>query len=218
MFPDLAAELPLPLHLIPEGSYFSSVLRVSSAQLHLWPHYDVMDNVLMQITGTKRVVLYPPTEAESLCLHGSSSCVVDVDTDAPAPASCPLHEPGSFNPARGKTFECILRPGDTLFIPALWVHAVSSLEFCVSVNVFFRNAALARMDEYNANDVYGNSELNSFQRSTQLVHQAFRKLEEARLPEPYGEFYRKRLRSYVEESFAKRDENLNQMVAAGETF
>lgn len=35
--------------LFDESALFSSVLRVSSPGLRLWTHYDVMDNVLMQV-------------------------------------------------------------------------------------------------------------------------------------------------------------------------
>lgn len=38
-----------PLRVLPPGSHFSSVLRVTSAGLSLWTHYDVMDNVLVQL-------------------------------------------------------------------------------------------------------------------------------------------------------------------------
>ncbi len=47
-FPELWAELRLP-PLIPPGAAFSSVLRLSSPGLQLWTHFDVMDNLLLQI-------------------------------------------------------------------------------------------------------------------------------------------------------------------------
>jgi hypothetical protein len=47
-FPELAADLALD-GLVPADRHFSSVLRVSSAGLRLWTHYDVMDNLLLQV-------------------------------------------------------------------------------------------------------------------------------------------------------------------------
>ena len=47
-FPELASELPMP-PLFPPEALFSSVLRLNSPGLRLWTHYDVMDNVLIQI-------------------------------------------------------------------------------------------------------------------------------------------------------------------------
>jgi tRNA wybutosine-synthesizing protein 5 len=49
-FPELAADLDLG-QLVPEERHFSSVLRVSSPGLRLWTHYDVMDNLLLQVGG-----------------------------------------------------------------------------------------------------------------------------------------------------------------------
>ena len=64
-FPQLAADLRLPLLYAPEA-FFASVLRIASAGLALWTHYDVMDNVLVQITGSKRVLLFDPSDAVGL--------------------------------------------------------------------------------------------------------------------------------------------------------
>jgi hypothetical protein len=47
-FPELAADVRLP-PLFPPEAFFSSIMRVSSPGLTLWTHYDVMDNVLLQI-------------------------------------------------------------------------------------------------------------------------------------------------------------------------
>ena len=41
---------------------FSSALRVSSAGVQLWTHYDVMDNVLCNVVGRKRILLWPPAQ------------------------------------------------------------------------------------------------------------------------------------------------------------
>jgi hypothetical protein len=37
------------------------VLRLASDDTQLWTHFDVMDNALAQLTGQKRVVLWPPS-------------------------------------------------------------------------------------------------------------------------------------------------------------
>merc|ERR1712029_64349 len=58
---------------------FSSVLRVSSSQIRVWTHYDVMDNVYCQIIGHKRAVLWSPSQVEKLYMVGDKSRVVDID-------------------------------------------------------------------------------------------------------------------------------------------
>ncbi len=45
-----------------------------------------------------------------------------------------------------------LRPGDVLFIPALWFHSVSWADFTISINVFWRGLP---PELYDPRDVYG---------------------------------------------------------------
>ena len=47
--------------LVDAAAYHSSVLRLASDDTQLWTHFDVMDNALAQLTGQKRVVLWPPS-------------------------------------------------------------------------------------------------------------------------------------------------------------
>ncbi len=49
-FRTLPAALPFPAALLPPAAHvFSSVFRVATPGLQLWTHYDVMDNVLIQV-------------------------------------------------------------------------------------------------------------------------------------------------------------------------
>jgi len=58
-FPEIAADFKLPelftQGIITSEREFSSALRISSNQIQMWTHYDVMDNVLCQIVGSKKV-------------------------------------------------------------------------------------------------------------------------------------------------------------------
>ena len=84
--------------------------------------------------------------------------------------------------------ECVLRPGDTLYIPALWVHAVATLDdFSVSANVFWRGLAPS---ELAAKDLYGNRDPVRAEAAASLARQAGDAL--AKLPEPYRAFYGER--------------------------
>lgn len=137
---------------------FSSVLRVSSENVQLWTHFDVMDNVLCNIVGRKRVIMWAPEDVDKLYVTGSTSAVVDME--APDLAKYPLF-------AQAQRVEFVLEPGDMLFIPgicrarqayslasaALWFHNVLPLEPCVSVNMFWKHLP----DEaYQGKDLYGN--------------------------------------------------------------
>lgn len=180
LFPRLAADVRLPEGVMyPPHAYHSSVLRVASAGTQLWTHYDVMDNALVQAVGRKRVVLWPPAEAGRLYTDHSSSRVDDID--APDLRAFPR-----FARAERTRAECTLAPGDVLFIPALWFHHVTSLDFSVAVNVFWR-----ALDESEyAKDLYGNKELRAAERAVRAAEKAAAAL--VHLPDPYRSFYARR--------------------------
>eukprot|EP00899_Mesostigma_viride_P006215 jgi/Mesvir1/15595/Mv03206-RA.1 len=101
LFPGLAGDLNLFEGLLYElEEYHSSVLRVTSARTQLWTHYDIMDNVLTQVVGCKRVVLFPPSEEPHMYVEGSSSRVDDID--APDLSRFPL-----FERAMATAVECV---------------------------------------------------------------------------------------------------------------
>jgi tRNA wybutosine-synthesizing protein 5 len=148
-FPKLAKDFKFPnlLESHTQGRYFSSVFRISSKGMHLWTHYDITDNFLCHVTGRKRVVLFPPEDVANLYVETSSSPILDID------------EPDLSRWPRfryAQPIECVLEPGDVLFIPALWFHNVKTLEFAVSVNLFWRHLP----DEfYEQKDLYANKDL-----------------------------------------------------------
>lgn len=70
----------------------------------------IMDNVLIQISGKKRVILFPPSDVEYLYMKGDKSLVVDVD--CPDLKRFPLFE-------KARRYECELLAGDCIFIPGI---------------------------------------------------------------------------------------------------
>lgn len=144
-YPQLSQDFKIPDFLEPE-TIFSTVLRVASRGVQLWTHYDVMDNLLVQVTGRKKAVLYSPEDLPYLYLEGDKSQVIDID-------SPDLQQYPKFPEAT--PFTCIMEPGDVLFIPALWFHNMTSLNFSVSVNVFWRNLD---QELYDKKDPYGNKD------------------------------------------------------------
>jgi hypothetical protein len=90
-------------------------------------HHDLTNNLLVQITGRKRVVLAAPGEIGRLYNDRHVfSMIRDVAasdlelTRYPLLAGIRLHE-------------LILEPGDALFIPVGWWHQVTALDFSVSI-------------------------------------------------------------------------------------
>ncbi|KAG5833552.1 tRNA wybutosine-synthesizing protein 5 [Anguilla anguilla] len=177
-FPGLAEDFSTPEFFEPE-QFFSCVFRISSCGLQLWTHYDVMDNLLAQVSGRKRVVLYSPQDAENLYLSGDKSEVLDID-------SPDLKQYPRFVKAR--RYECVLEPGDLLFIPALWFHNTLALQFGVGVNVFWRHL---KAESYDKKDPYGNKDPVAAARAMQVLERALQALEE--LPPDYRDFYARRM-------------------------
>ncbi|XP_026127607.1 tRNA wybutosine-synthesizing protein 5-like isoform X2 [Carassius auratus] len=177
-FPELAEDFDIPQFFEPE-QFFSSVFRISSPGLQLWTHYDVMDNLLAQVTGRKRVVLYSPKDALYLYLTGDKSEVLDIDT------TDLQHYPEFVKASR---YECILEPGDLLFIPALWFHNTLALQFGVGVNMFWRHLP---PESYDKKDPYGNKDPVAASRALQSLERTLGILEE--LPPDYQDFYARRM-------------------------
>ncbi|XP_026150967.1 tRNA wybutosine-synthesizing protein 5 isoform X1 [Mastacembelus armatus] len=177
-FPDLAEDFHIPQFFEPD-QFFSSVFRISSCGLQLWTHYDVMDNLLAQVTGRKRVVLYSPQDALHLYLSGDKSEILDIDTPD-------LKQFPEF--VRAKRYECVLEPGDLLFIPALWFHNTLALQFGVGVNVFWRHLP---PDSYDKKDPYGNKDPVAATRALQTLERALHTLDE--LPADHKDFYGRRM-------------------------
>ncbi|XP_062312400.1 tRNA wybutosine-synthesizing protein 5 [Osmerus eperlanus] len=177
-FPVLVQDFHIPQVFQPD-QFFSSVFRISSPGLQLWTHYDVMDNLLAQVTGRKRVVLFSPQDALHLYLSGDKSQVLDID-------SPDLERFPEF--VKACRYECVLEPGDLLFIPALWFHNTLALEFGVGVNVFWRHLPA---ESYDRKDPYGNKDPEPARRALQAVERALSALDE--LPPDHRDFYGRRM-------------------------
>lgn len=83
-------------------------------------HYDKSDNFLMQVLGTKRVLLFPPDESFRLYPYPVGhplDTFAMVDVEHPNMERFPL-----CTGLRGR--EVLLRPGDILHIPRFWWHHV----------------------------------------------------------------------------------------------
>ena len=140
-----------------------------------------MANVLCQVRGAKRLLLFPPSDMESLGFPpGSSSSSLNCFT-ASYTGDTNLHDTHPH--------EAMLKAGDILFIPALWPHTASPTEgLSVAVNVFFRSLQTG----YSAGkDVYGNRDLQAYENGRMEVAKMVRAFES--LPVDVGRFYLKRL-------------------------
>jgi hypothetical protein len=126
---DLLPCLPEALQRILDQAtrYFAAGLMIGARHAQIGLHYDFLDShaYLAQIVGRKRCVLFSP--ADSAALYDGK-----VDVDAPDDDRFPLFR----NATR---YECILEPGELLFIPSRWWHHVVCLEKSITVNYNFFN-------------------------------------------------------------------------------
>ncbi|KAI9873545.1 MAG: tRNA methyltransferase ppm2 [Pleopsidium flavum] len=186
-FPELAEDFNLPpeLALVTENAH-SSPLRISGP-VAMWLHYDVMANVLCQIQGSKRVMLYPPSDVTRLRFPaGASSSVLNVfeATSATGDQLTNTHP-----------YEAMLHPGDVLFIPACWPHTASPTDgVSIAVNVFFRDM---KSGYAPGKDVYGNRDLQAYERGRLDVSKIAKAFEG--LPMDIGRFYLERLADELKE-------------------
>ena len=140
-----------------------------------------MSNVLCQIRGHKRVILYSPMDVDKVEYPpGASSSRLNVWDDETVEKS---------RLRAAQAYETYLGPGDVLYIPALWSHtAVPIDDMSVAVNVFFRD-----LDQGYAagKDVYGNRDVQAYEHGRRDVERITKSF--STLPRDFQQFYLQRL-------------------------
>ncbi|KAK3235112.1 hypothetical protein CYMTET_54679 [Cymbomonas tetramitiformis] len=130
------------------------------------------------MVGTKRVVLFPPSEEERLYVQGSSSAATNID-DVDLERFPKL--------AGARRVHCTLHPGDVLYIPPLWFHNVQSDDFSISINYFWRDLP---PHLYQPKDLYGNRDPAPAEHAATALTEVTKQLN--LLPNDYKQFYLRR--------------------------
>lgn len=111
-------------------------------------HFDLPDNLFVQLWGRKRFILFSPTETRRLYGYGWASStphLARLDPERPDEQRFPR-----FRMAQGG--EALLEPGDALFIPARFWHHARALSDTIGVNFWsptgFTRPLLAVSDLY----------------------------------------------------------------------
>ena len=108
-------------------NYFSRGILIGPAGSKSNLHQDYLHShaYLAQIAGSKKCVLFSPEDSAAL-YEGR------VDPERPEFDKFPLFR-------NATAFECVLEPGEMLFMPCLWWHQVVALENSITVNYNFFN-------------------------------------------------------------------------------
>jgi hypothetical protein len=100
-------------------------------------HYDLMDNFYAQVAGKKRFLLMPPTSHWTARIHSalhpsSRQSHLDLENSTHVAKYAELIER-----LRADATEVVLEPGQVLFIPATWLHHVTTVgdEMSISVSI-----------------------------------------------------------------------------------
>jgi cupin-like protein len=139
--PRLAPELPYPACISPERTpanegYYIFIGDRRRSETHFHP---ALQAVLVNLHGRKRLGLYPPTETDHLYPHPWYQIL--------GPERVPAFNWSRVLPGREAQFpairrlsgyECVLEPGEMLFIPVHWWHWAESLGPSVSVTLLFQ--------------------------------------------------------------------------------
>ena len=117
---------------------------VGGAGVRTSAHVDPHNNVFVQLHGTKRFVLSPPSDYQYFDMfptthpHSRQAQTQHYLHEDPLPKGFRLAE---VDPSTGKTVDTVravtvdLGPGELLWIPAFWVHAVEAVTPTISVSV-----------------------------------------------------------------------------------
>jgi tRNA wybutosine-synthesizing protein 4 len=138
-----------------------------------------MANVLCQIRGSKRLLLFPPSDFKHFQVGaGESSSHINVFEGFQDRSLAGTHP-----------HEAFLNPGDVLFIPPLWLHSASPTSgVSIAVNVFFKNLQAG----YAAGkDVYGNRDFQAYEKGRQDIWKIVKSFDG--LPAEIRGFYLQRL-------------------------
>ena len=110
------------------------------------PHFDEASNIAVVVSGKRRFTLFPPQQTENLYVGPldytpAGQPISLVDINAPDLSRFP-----KYKTAFEHGLSVVLEPGDAIYIPTPWWHAVESLsEFNVLVNYWWSQRTLSSM-------------------------------------------------------------------------
>lgn len=126
-FPGAANDVNFDDLLPADASNAESFMWVGSAGTRTGMHFDFQDNFLCQMYGRKHASIISPAYSRYLYPYKDSITKSRVDPQAPD-----FEKYQKFSNAT--VYECVLNPGEVLFIPRHWWHSIVSLEPSISLS------------------------------------------------------------------------------------
>jgi hypothetical protein len=144
-FPGLEDDVDFESVVGQQSAELGKFLWIGSAGTKSSLHFDFYENILFQIFGRKRCFLISPMQSSTVYEYPGIIHKSRVDPEAPDFQRFPKFREAAI-------VEATIGPGEALFIPRTWWHAVRSLDPSISVNYFYgRCANMAEL----ANPIYG---------------------------------------------------------------
>lgn len=120
-----------PAELWPRRGIVSSSTWVGPAQARTGLHHDLLDNLALLVTGSKRFYLAPPGSVEQ------AGAVSDKHDRWAVLAGLGIHELATRLRGRHALYRVDLAPGDALYVPRGWWHEVVNLQASILLSGFF---------------------------------------------------------------------------------
>jgi len=115
----LLDELKVP-DLIPADDLEVGVTWIQGQGVQSWLHCDPYDNLYVQIRGRKHIQLMDPAYWREVYLNTTNKGYCEVDAFEPDFEAFPMY-------ASVPIVQTILEPGELLYMPVFWFHAIQSL-------------------------------------------------------------------------------------------
>ncbi|KIY00291.1 uncharacterized protein Z520_03976 [Fonsecaea multimorphosa CBS 102226] len=115
----LGDQFPIPAQLSSVAPLMHSLQLLISKKISTNLQYSAMANIVFQLHGTRKLLLFPPSDLSKLEFPpGASTSNLDIFCD-----KTPLQGHTFYAPSGTSPHIAILRPGDALFIPPFWSAA-----------------------------------------------------------------------------------------------
>ena len=127
-----------PPYVDPRTDDLSALFYISTSQLRLSLHFDVdfKQNLMTQVLGRKRYILIPPRFSKRLNPYFNYSQIALANYSEPEKLAFVKYNDG---------FDCIVDPGETLFIPKSWWHYVEYLSFSITVSLRYAKSPFSQV-------------------------------------------------------------------------